>query len=260
MKLQPYEQVLIDGGRDDLLAFGSCTHCVVVDWRDDVETILVDVKRMLPQGYLNYRQIDERTWELQCRGESRTIMAGEVVKKEVLLQSINQVLLPEYEMRIFTPTMGDGYSLLVRRSSWWRDFSAAHPSGARKLFVTTDERVAVTGSANAPRPILSSGQIRKRGLKFLAIGGGLFGLVVALLFWLSAHAHSIHLPLLGASLPLALALIGGVELITGAPFQRLAGSWMRLRGWQRGVLGTLIVLTSLAIIMCLVTFFVLMFT
>ena len=61
-------------------------------------------------------------------------------------------------------------------------------------------------------------------------------------------------------LPLAIALIGSVELITGAPFTRLADSWMRLRGWQRGVLGTLIVFTSLAIIMCLVTFFVMMFT
>src|SRR5690242_15021114 len=111
-----------------------------------------------------------------------------------------------------------------------------------------------------PRPTSSSSQVRKRGLKYLAIGGGLFALVVILLLWLSAHAHSIHFPIVGASLPLALALIGSVELITGAPFQRLAESWMRLRGWQRGVLGTLIVLTSLAIIMCLVTFFVMLFT
>src|SRR6266481_7612542 len=57
-----------------------------------------------------------------------------------------------------------------------------------------------------------------------------------------------------------LALIGSVELTTGAPFKRLADSWMRLRGWQWGVLGTFIVLTSLAIIMCLVTFFVMLFT
>ena len=113
---------------------------------------------------------------------------------------------------------------------------------------------------NAPKPVLSSSQIRKRGLKFVAIGCGLFVLVVLLLLWLSSHAHGIHFPIVAASLPLALALVGGVELITGAPFQRLGDSWMRLRGWQRGVLGTLIVVTSLAIIMCLVTFFVMMFT
>ena len=113
---------------------------------------------------------------------------------------------------------------------------------------------------SAPQLVWISSQIRKRGLKFIAIGGGLFVLVVLLLLWLSSHAHSIHFPIVGASLPLALALIGSVELITGAPFQRLGDSWMRLRGWQRGVLGTLIVVTSLAIIMCLVTFFVMMLT
>ena len=113
---------------------------------------------------------------------------------------------------------------------------------------------------SAPQPVLSSSQVRKRGLKFIAIGGGLFVLVVLLVLWLSSHAHSILFPMVGASLPLALALIGSVELITGVPFQRLGDGWMRLRGWQRGVLGTLIVVTTLAIIMCLVTFFVMIFT
>src|SRR5262249_4741313 len=132
--------------RRDLLDFGSCTHCVVIDWRDDIETVLGDVKRMLPEGYLTYGQTDEQTWELQCHGESRTIVAPEGVKHEPLLRAINQALSPEYEMRIFTPTIGDGYSLLVRPPNWWRDFSAAYPSRARKLFVTTDERVEVTGT------------------------------------------------------------------------------------------------------------------
>jgi len=77
---------------------------------------------------------------------------------------------------------------------------------------------------------------------------------VLLLLWLSSHAHSIHFPIVATSLPLAFALIGTIELITGAPFQRLANSWMQLRGWQRGILGTLIVVASLAMIMCLVPF------
>ena len=106
---------------------------------------------------------------------------------------------------------------------------------------------------DSPDPILTRSQIRKRGLKFLAIGGGLFALVAFLLIWLGVHAPKVHFPIIGASLPLALALIGSVELITGAPFRRLNESWMRLRGWQRGILGTLIVLLSLGIIICLAT-------
>ena len=107
---------------------------------------------------------------------------------------------------------------------------------------------------NAPETPVTSAQIRKRGLKLLAIGGGLFAANVLLLLWLSSHAHSIHFPIVATSLPLAFALIGTIELITGAPFQRLANSWMQLRGWQRGILGTLIVVASLAMIMCLVPF------
>jgi hypothetical protein len=78
-------------------------------------------------------------------------VAQEGIKHEPLLQSINQALLPEYEMRIFTPTIGDSYSLLVRPPHWWRDFSAAYPSRARNLFVTTDERVRVTGTDPSAR-------------------------------------------------------------------------------------------------------------
>lgn len=113
---------------------------------------------------------------------------------------------------------------------------------------------------NAPQPVLSASLIRKRGLKFVAIGGGLFVLIILLLVWLSSHGHRVLFPIVGASLPLALALIGTVELITGAPFRRLDDSWMRLRGWQRGVLGTLIVLISFAIIMCLGTLIAIMLT
>ena len=113
---------------------------------------------------------------------------------------------------------------------------------------------------NATESTITSSEVRKRGLKRVILAGGLFAVNVTLLLWLSSHAHSVHFPVVGMSLPLALALIGGIELVTGAPFQRLANSWMGLRGWQRGVLGTLIVFTSLAIILCVVTFFVMMFT
>jgi len=146
MTLRPFEQVLIDGSHRELLEFGSGKHCVVIDWRHAVEDILADVKRMWPGGDLLYRQLDRQTWELQCQGHSRRVAVTEGADGEVLLRSINRALLPEYEMRIFTPTMGDGYSLLLRPSKWWEDFSSAYPSRARKLFVTIDERVAVTGT------------------------------------------------------------------------------------------------------------------
>ena len=146
MTLQPYEQVLIDGGRRELLDFGSCKYCVVVDWRDDVETILGDVKRMLPKDYSEYRRINEQKWELRCDGNWRTLEASDGGDTEPVLRSINVALSPEFEMRIFTPTMGDGYSLLLLPAKWWSEFSTQYGARSRDLFVTTAERVAFTGT------------------------------------------------------------------------------------------------------------------
>jgi hypothetical protein len=50
------------------------------------------------------------------------------------------------------------------------------------------------------------------------------------------------------ALPGAFALQGLIELITGVPFLELARRWDELKGWQRGVLGTIIVLVALVVI------------
>lgn len=113
---------------------------------------------------------------------------------------------------------------------------------------------------SAPETTITSAEIRKRGVKKLVIAGSLFVANVLLLLWFSSHSHGVHFPIVATSFPLAVALIGSIEFITGAPFQRLGDRCISLQGWQRGVLSTFIVIGSLAIIMCLVTFFVMMFT
>ena len=50
------------------------------------------------------------------------------------------------------------------------------------------------------------------------------------------------------SFPFVYFCIGSIETITGAPFRRTAEVWMALKGWQRGVLGTFIVLAAIAIV------------
>jgi hypothetical protein len=103
-------------------------------------------------------------------------------------------------------------------------------------------------------------QIRKRGLIMFVIGGIVFAGILCLMYWLSAHNHQFNLEVIGASLPFVVACIGFIELVSGAPYYQLARRWMDLQGWQRGVLGTFIVLASLVIILLVVTFFVMRFT
>src|SRR6266571_5254899 len=85
------------------------------------------------------------------------------------------------------------------------------------------------GRMNTPDTTPRSSEIRKRGLKMLAGGGVVF------------------------------VCVGFIELVTGSPYQRLAQSWMALAAWQRGVLGTFIVVAALGVNLCVVTFFVMLF-
>jgi hypothetical protein len=117
----------------------------------------------------------------------------------------------------------------------------------------------VVSRMSVPTIPLSSSQIRKRGFRTLTVGIGIFAAILFVMYWLSAHGYRFSFAAIAASLPFAYACIGFIELVTGAPYQRLAQSWMSLRGWQRGVLGTFIVVASLVIILCVATFFVMMF-
>jgi hypothetical protein len=89
-------------------------------------------------------------------------------------------------------------------------------------------------------------EFRKRTLKKVTMGIlGCFGM--AGLFLIIAHAGCMPaypFMLIPASIPSVYFCIGLVELLTGRPCQPLADAWMKLGGWQRGVIGTLIVLVA----------------
>ena len=106
----------------------------------------------------------------------------------------------------------------------------------------------------------TSSEIRKRGLKMLAGGGVVFAALLFLMYRLSAHGYKFHFAVIGASLPFVLCCVGFIELVTGSPYLLLGQRWMALRGWQRGLLGTFIVLAALVLIILGVTFFVMLFT
>lgn len=90
---------------------------------------------------------------------------------------------------------------------------------------------------------------RKGAIKLL---GGLMGtaLLVAGVVFAAARGFQFKSPF--AMIPLAIPFvyfcIGSIETITGAPFRRTAEIWMGLKGWQRGILGTFIVLAAIVIV------------
>jgi hypothetical protein len=115
---------------------------------------------------------------------------------------------------------------------------------------------------NTPDNNPKSSEIRKRGLKKLT-GGLVFVAIAFLMVWLNVH-HYINLyvaliPVLIVTFlmyPTWFFICGAfLELVTGSPFSQIARKWMALRGWQRGVLGSLIVLATAVFSFLIMAFF-----
>jgi hypothetical protein len=95
--------------------------------------------------------------------------------------------------------------------------------------------------------------VRKRGLVKIAIG-----IPVAVAWFLIQQRLedlSEWLKFIVPGFPGVLVLIGIVELVGGIPVSDLARRWDTLRGWQRGILGMLVVAAFTAILFAAIYLF-----
>ncbi len=145
MRLQEFERVLVDGRGSALKKFGRNEYCVVVDWKDDAEQVLRAVQRYLPSAYWQFREIDENSFEINKGHATCHMSIPPGTDPESILQTINRVLMPDFEMRVFLPTVSDTISLLLRSGDWWNEFESAYPARLPKLFVTMDKRIQQIG-------------------------------------------------------------------------------------------------------------------
>lgn len=85
---------------------------------------------------------------------------------------------------------------------------------------------------------------RSTGLLKL-IGGGLLSLIFfAVLDPVDGSSRS---RILLTSIPVVVMFVGLIEVVTGSPIQHVADKWDSLQGWQRGVLGIVIVISFFAL-------------
>ena len=105
-------------------------------------------------------------------------------------------------------------------------------------------------------------EFRKTAIKKVTLGmlGCLLmaGIYIAIAF--AGYMPRNPFMLIPPAIPFVWACIGGIELVTGRPYRQLADAWMSLKGWQRGVIGTFIVLAGGFLIIVVMTVIVMMFT
>lgn len=94
--------------------------------------------------------------------------------------------------------------------------------------------------------------VRRTGLLRFAIGLAAFAIGLTIpLSLLPYLGHQLTPPaMIPFALPGAYALSGLIEFITGISFFQFARRWDELKGWQRGVFGTFIVLAAGFLIVC----------
>ncbi len=107
------------------------------------------------------------------------------------------------------------------------------------------------------KSVPASKSIRRKGLFRMVVGLVLFLVLLAGVLWLLplTHLQLTGFGMVPVALPGAFALAGFLEFVTGVPFVEFARRWDQLKGWQRGVFGTAIVLVAFVVIIFAFTLF-----
>ncbi|UJB64131.1 hypothetical protein YS110_04825 [Acidovorax sp. YS12] len=87
--------------------------------------------------------------------------------------------------------------------------------------------------------------VRSDGARKIFIGIVGFGLIWAIIYFVRLQGFApTSFGMIPLAFPGAYALIGFLEFIAGVPFSMIATKWDDLAGWQRGVLGILVVILA----------------
>jgi hypothetical protein len=104
-----------------------------------------------------------------------------------------------------------------------------------------------------------SSSVRRQGVVKLIVGGLLSAAVLHAMAHLSQDAIPSYIhsfALIPVAIPGVFALAGLVECVTGVKFGQLATAWDEFAGWQRGIVGLVVVTAAFAVaIATMVLFF-----
>lgn len=133
---------LVAEDEEAIASFGESDNCVVVDWRDGAEEIFEAVIAFLPKEYLIIEKKGDAEWAVKAGGRSpKSVEYRKDTRQEDFFVALNETLVPDFELRQYTPADGDGYSLYLASCTWWKSASDEHPTVVEKYFMPV-ERLA----------------------------------------------------------------------------------------------------------------------
>jgi hypothetical protein len=135
-------QRVLDGDQSAIAQFVESDNCAVIDWRDGLPELVAAVEPFLPEGYL---RLEPKRGEFLLYAGGRDPKAVKMQaqsRQEDLIASLNGALIPDFELRQFTPIEGDGYALFVAPATVWQDMERSHAIAVQKYFLSAERLVA----------------------------------------------------------------------------------------------------------------------
>ncbi len=134
------EQPLLTGDPDSVDEFVDCDRCLIVDWRGTEEEVIDDASQFLPNGSLTYDIIDPDSDSTGLRvrfhdREDEILLPAQPQNNFRVFLRLAALLQPDYEVRLFRCTAdSDTNGFLIRPTSWWSEYRAAHAKQYADLF------------------------------------------------------------------------------------------------------------------------------
>ena len=137
------DPVLLSNADDAIHEFASDTErCVVVDWREEEESLVGYVTDVIPEAGLSVAW-DESGDDLVLSYMGKSAPVGLTMSprdRYITIRAINRLLAGDYEMRLFNVSyMSDTHSFYVKPAAWWREAEQAHPAEMARVFRVVDE-------------------------------------------------------------------------------------------------------------------------
>jgi hypothetical protein len=135
------EEPLLTGTDDAVSEFVDADRCIVIDWRDTEEDTVWNVQQWLPEGTFDFQVASEGnegytviTVRFRDREDTFTLLPRSQNNFRTLLW-VEQILLPDYEIKLFRCTEGDDtHGFLLRSTEWWAAFRKEFPTRYTETF------------------------------------------------------------------------------------------------------------------------------
>ena len=145
------EAPLISGRAADVEAFVNTDTCLIVDPHHTADDVLGELIRFLPPDTFTYRfnRAPDGTISVQVRFLERedhfTLPLTPLNNIRILLRAW-QLLLPDFDIKLFRFTeSSDEFALLLRSSEWWEALRSQHPKRYKGIFRDAGDLIELCG-------------------------------------------------------------------------------------------------------------------